>query len=433
MTVFERSSEIGGLAATRESGGLRFDYGPHRFHTKSSALQARISGLLGDDLLTLERKSRIRLLDRYFRYPLELGDVLRRMPLHQGAGMVASYVWSRTRRALAPSDEGDFESWVVGRFGRRLYDIYFGPYTAKLWGRPPSSLSSDWASQRISVPSLSGLIRETLSPGESGARSLVSTFSYPRTGIGRIAEALAARLAAAGGSIETGVRPERIEPLSDGCRIWAAGGEHDFDAVINSAPLDEYVRLLGKALPDDLHEAASELRFRAVVFVTLRLSGRCPAPDHWIYTPEAGYEFNRLSIPENFDAAMSGTGGQITFEFSCQEGDATWEGGDELSRASVEGGAKLGLLLKEKVQGSTITRQSHAYPVYDIGYSARTNAILDALQALPRSVTCGRQGMFRYNNMDHSIMMGEYAALELLGEGLLRDMFDWSKSTWADG
>ena len=83
--------------------------------------------------------------------------------------------------------------------------------------------------------------------------------------------------------------------------------------------------------------------------------------------------------------------------------------------------------------GSVVTRQPAAYPIYDLGYSGRSCIVLDALQALPRSVTCGRQGLFRYNNMDHSIEMGEYAALEVLGEGSVRERFDWTRSTWADG
>ena len=128
---------------------------------------------------------------------LSLGDVLRRMPLHRGAAMLASYAAARLRVAAGGTVDDSFESWVVNRFGRALYDVYFGPYTAKLWGMDPKDLSPDWASQRISVPDLWGLVKETVSPGEDKARSLVSLFSYPRGGIGRIADALAARVRAA--------------------------------------------------------------------------------------------------------------------------------------------------------------------------------------------------------------------------------------------
>ena len=38
-----------------------------------------------------------------------------------------------------------FEDWIIKRFGRTMYDIYFGPYSYKLWGVPPSQISADWA------------------------------------------------------------------------------------------------------------------------------------------------------------------------------------------------------------------------------------------------------------------------------------------------
>ncbi|HRY61427.1 MAG TPA: hypothetical protein P5266_04450, partial [Candidatus Fermentibacter sp.] len=99
----------------------------------------------------------------------------------------------------------------------------------------------------------------------------------------------------------------------------------------------------------------------------------------------------------------------------------------------AEGGARLGLFERDDVLGSTVERQLHAYPVYAHGYAEASGAVLDALDGLPGSVTCGRQGLFRYNNMDHSMEMGELAALELLGEGSVRERFDWSTGTWADG
>jgi protoporphyrinogen oxidase len=432
--VIERESGPGGLAATVTDEGYHFDYGPHRFHTKKPELLERVQGLLGGLLLEMERRSRIRLLDRYFRYPLSLGDVLRRMPLHSGAGMILSYLGEKVRNLVSPRDEKDFEGWVLRRFGRRLYDIYFGPYTEKLWGCPPSSLSADWASQRITVPGLTSLLRETLFPREDSVRSLVGKFHYPRGGIGEIARAFVGRIGSAGGTFTWGTAPSSVARNGDGSFTVSAGGrEHLADALVSTIPIPEYVRLLGGLLPDPVHRAAAELRFRALVFVTVRTSRRPDADDHWIYAPEGMYLFNRLSIPGNFDDELPVEGFQTVFEFSCDEGDWTWRGEADLAGNAVEGGARLGLFGPGDVTGSITRRRSHAYPIYDLGYGSRVARVLDALDAVPGSVTCGRQGLFRYNNMDHSIEMGELAAKEVLGEGSVRDRFDWTSDTWADG
>lgn len=435
VVVLEKSSFTGGLAATHREGGFHFDYGPHRFHTTNKAILERVRDLVGGDLLELDRLSRIRLLDRYFVYPLSLGDVLSRMPLHRGAAMMASYAAARLRVASGGARDDSFESWVVNRFGKSLYDIYFGPYTAKLWGIDPDRLSPDWASQRITVPGLGGLVRETLLPRREKVRSLVSLFHYPRGGIGRIAEALAGRIVSAGGTILTGIEPESISRSGTGYSIGTRGGSIEASGIVSTIPVTEYATLLGDMLPGAVLEASRSLRFRAIVFQVLRVARRPDARDHWIYTPESRYGFNRLSVPENFDPGVSESGAQVVFEYTCdsEPGDPVWSGSRGLAEECGSGGVRLGLFQPGEVLGSTVARQPHAYPVYTHGYAGVSGALLDALSNVPGSVTCGRQGLFRYNNMDHSIEMGEYAALELLGEGSVKERFDWSADTWADG
>lgn len=434
VVVLEKDSGPGGLASTYSGDGFRFDHGPHRFHTRKDRILRKVSGLVPEDLVELQRRSRIRLLDRYFQYPLSFGDVLRTMPLGQGAAMVGSYITEKLRNILAPRAEESFEDWVVKRFGRRLYDVYFRPYTAKLWGFAPHELSVDWASQRITVPSLTGLLRETLLPSSGKVRSLVSTFHYPRGGIGRIADALAERVVDAGGSIRYGTIPHRITGGKGSFVVHTAAEQIRADRIVSTIPLPEYVRLLEEVLPESVVELAPRLLYRAVVFVALKMGGRKPVDDHWIYASEDKYVFNRISFPENFDPEMAPGGGfQAVFEFSCQEGDRMWQGGPELVKAAVSGGERLGLLRAGDVEGHAVSKKAHAYPIYGRDYSEPLHDVLRALEDLEGSVSCGRQGLFRYNNMDHSIEMGEYAAMEVLGRGSVGEQFDWSRDTWADG
>ena len=51
---------------------------------------------------------------------------------------------------LAPiKPERSVEDWVVNRFGRELFETFFKSYTEKVWGMPTSTISADWAAQRI--------------------------------------------------------------------------------------------------------------------------------------------------------------------------------------------------------------------------------------------------------------------------------------------
>lgn len=434
VVVIEKDSMAGGLARTVSRNGFHFDLGPHRFHTENPSILEFVDSILPDGLMELERLSRIRLLDRYFRYPLSFPDVLSKMPLHRSVGMVFSYFTERVKGLSGGAEALDFKSWVTGRFGRKLYDLYFGPYTEKLWGCPPEELSADWASQRITVPKLTDLAKATILPGRNSSRSLVSCFHYPPGGIGRISNALARRIERRGGSIEYSSRPDSIKAADGGgYRISVNGSELMVDAILSSIPVTDYALLLGDLLPEQVRSFASCLRFRAIMFVVLRLNRTIPARDHWIYIPEGKYRFNRISFPGNFDSESDLEGTQLVFEYTCETGDDVWSGGTDLAESAILGGEALGLFSREDVVDSTSTGYAHAYPVYSLDFSRNLEPVLDSMDRLKRSVTCGRQGLFRYNNMDHSLEMGEYAALELLGRGSLRSRFRWNSDTWADG
>lgn len=431
VVVLEKESFHGGLATTVKRDGFEYDLGPHRFHTSNREILDFVKKLPGIDFLELNRVSRIRLLDRYFDYPLAFDNVLSTMPLHKGIGMMLSFLLEKVRGLFVPREQESFEGWVLSRFGRGLYELYLAPYNEKLWGIKPSQLSADWASQRITVPSLAGLIKETIVPSRETVRSLVSTFHYPRGGIGEICHGLASAVTELGGSIYFSTEPTALRKTADGWRIDFEKGQISCNKIINTIPVNKYTRLLGDILPPEVHQAASDLKFRALVFLTILLDSDVTPTDHWIYTSEDRYLFNRLSISRNFDPDVRS---QVVFEYSCQENDEVWNMSKEkLLRLTIPEAEHLELFSADMVVGVDLIRRAHAYPIYDLSYARNTSMVLDALENTPDSVTCGRQGLFRYNNMDHSIEMGKFAALEILGEASVKDHFNWDENTWSDG
>ena len=73
---------------------------------------------------------------------------------------------------------------MTRRFGKTLYRLFFGQYTEKAWGLHPSKISSDWASQRITLLNLWDTIKKTLQRPDAGdtPRTLVRSFIYPKYG-----------------------------------------------------------------------------------------------------------------------------------------------------------------------------------------------------------------------------------------------------------
>jgi len=134
VLVLEGQDRVGGLCRTVSFAGATFDLGGHRFITKDDEVREFVFELMGDDLEVRHRKSTIRLRGKNFAYPLDFKNLLLRMNPFTTMRAGLDYLGTAARQKVAPRPDVSFEDWVVNRFGRALYDIYFGPYTEKLWG-----------------------------------------------------------------------------------------------------------------------------------------------------------------------------------------------------------------------------------------------------------------------------------------------------------
>lgn len=425
-TVLEREAAVGGLSRTVEHGGFLFDIGGHRFYTRSRLVETIWKDLLGDDLLTRNRISRIYYRGRFFQYPLDPRDVITGLGLTEILRCAASYVWSHVR-PCRPED--NFEAWVRNRFGQRLYQIFFRTYTEKVWGMPCANISAEWAAQRIRGLSLRSLVSEALRRntngntahpnGNSPVRSLIHSFYYPRRGPGMLWNRMAEQLGENGCRVLTQMPVERIhwEPgriLS----VRAGGQEFKAESVISTLALRDFVHLLDPAPPEWLRAAAANLKYRDFLIVTLMIRGANLFPDNWIYVHAPDVAVGRIQNFNNWSPEMS-PDPQITclgMEYFCSEGDALWNASDsELfvrARRELE---HLGLARGREIVDGAVLRIRKAYPVYDAGYRKSQQAFRRFLDGIPNLQVAGRNGLHRYNNQDHAMLSGIMAARNLLG------------------
>ena len=76
----------------------------------------------------------------------------------------------------------------------------------------------------------------------------------------------------------------------------------------------------------------------------------------------------------------------------------------------------MGLSRRDAIVDGTVIRQPKAYPVYDADYSDALAIVRDWLLTLENFETCGRNGLHRYNNQDHSMLSAMLSARNVLGE-----------------
>ena len=418
--VFEADGAVGGLAKTVELGGYRFDLGGHRFFTKLRPVERLWEDLLGDELLTRPRLSRIYYRGKFFSYPLKAEDAVARLGLWESALCAGSYLRTRLR-TRKPAET--FEEWVTSRFGARLYDAFFRSYTEKVWGIPGSEIRSEWAAQRIKDFSLFKALLSIVGLERGNVTTLIEEFRYPRLGPGQMWDAFREHVEARGIPVHLGHRcvavrhrDSRVESI-----VVATNGhevEHPVDGVVSSIPLSELVLALDPPAPEEVRAAARRLRYRDLVVVALMTSDPEPFPDNWIYVHDPGTRAGRV---QNFgawspDMVRPGTT-CLGVEYFCFEGDDIWrlpnEDAVELARSEL---TRIGLIEAASVIDGVKIAVPKAYPMYDRYYREAVAMLRGYLAGFPTLQTCGRNGLHRYNNQDHSMWTAILATLNLLDQ-----------------
>ncbi|MFH1481526.1 MAG: NAD(P)/FAD-dependent oxidoreductase [Pseudomonadota bacterium] len=419
--VLEKTSYAGGLARTEIYKGYRFDIGGHRFFTKIEKIHRLWQTLLGDDLLRVPRKSRIYYRGRFIHYPVDLFNTFSSLGMIESFLILSSYI----RTQLRPkSPEENFEQWVTNRFGRRLYQTFFQGYTEKVWGIPCHRIQADWAGQRIKGLSFLTVLYNTLM-GIPKAKSLIHEFYYPAEGPGMMWERFHEIIRQEGGQVRFNAEAVKLIQEKGSIKnvLLRINGDKIVDIpvrhLISSIPISRLVAFLDPKAPQEVLEAAEHLSYRSLVFVGLIIEKKSLFPDQWLYIHDPGLKVGRIQNFKNWSACMVPDPGKtsIGMEYFCDTGDDIWTLSDgELIRQAARELSELGLAEADYVTDGFVVRQPDAYPVYHPSYDRHLKVIRDFLGTIHNLQTVGRNGMHRYNNMDHAMLTGILAARNVLGE-----------------
>jgi protoporphyrinogen oxidase len=426
-TIVESDTQVGGLARTVNFRGYRLDIGGHRFFTKVPLINDLWQEILGENFLVRPRLSRIYYDNHFFNYPLKAFDTLAGLGPLEVALVGLSYMKAR----LFPhKDETCFEQWVSNRFGERLYKIFFKTYTEKVWGIPCNEISADWAAQRIKNLSLYEAVRNALLGGgkDKDGRiisTLIERFQYPRHGPGMMWECCRDLLAARGHQTVQGVQVNRVRHyrgrieavygrVADG-QNFEFGGDH----FISTMPLRQLIYALDPLPPVEILEAANRLRYRNHLTVILIIKRESVFPDNWIYIHSPEVRMGRIQNYKNWSPEMvpDQSRTSLGLEYFLWEKDDEWNWPDQrLIERGIRECARIGLITPDEVEDGAVVRMKKAYPVYDRDYQMSVAILRQYIESFSNLQTIGRNGLHRYNNQDHSMLTGIFAARNIVGE-----------------
>jgi len=416
LHVFEKSDRVGGLSKSIELWDQRVDLGPHRFFSHDKKINTLWLEVVNEFYEIVDRQTRIYYKKRFFDYPIRAFNALRNLGIFEAAHCLLSYLWERM---FPTRNTSSFEGWVTSRFGKRLYTIFFKTYSEKLWGIPCSELDSDFASQRIKKLSLLEAIKNALFQGNGNKHAtLVEQFAYPIGGTGSVYEAMQKQIQARGGVVRLNTGVERV--ITSGGIVQSLQLENgeisNYDHIISTMPLSLLVKRLPE-VPDKVKEQSNKLTFRNTILVYLRVDHSDLFPDQWLYIHDPALKVGRVTNFRNWIPSVYGASGSsiLCMEYWCFFEDQFWnQEPKELIEMAGNEIVRTGLVKKEDLKEGHVQRIPRCYPVYFSGYRDILKPVESYLNSVEGLHAIGRYGAYKYNNQDHSILMGMHVSENIL-------------------
>lgn len=187
------------------------------------------------------------------------------------------------------------------------------------------------------------------------------------------------------------------------------------DWLISSMPIREHIAVMDAPVPAAVREVAAGLVYRDFMTVGMLLKrmalttkdGGQYHPDTWIYIQERDVTAGRIQIFNNWSPYMVHDPDTvwIGIEYFVREGGNYWTMPDaefiDLAAREME---HIGVIDRNDLLDAVVVRMPKAYPAY-FGTYDRMDEIRAWTDRIENLFLVGCNGMHRYNNIDHSMLM----------------------------
>lgn len=463
--VIEMSSYWGGISRTENQNGNRIDIGGHRFfsksdkvmdwwqeimpiHTEANSLEITYQNrkrtlnvrslddkVVGDNNVMLVRKRKSRILSNgtFFDYPLSLSlSTIKKLGFRQMILIGLSYLNSL---AFPIRKEKSLEHFLINRFGRQLYKIFFKSYTEKVWGVPCTSISADWGRQRIKglsiIKTLTSAIRKKVIKSNKSISqkntetSLIEYFLYPKYGPGQMWELVASRVAEQGGIlmqnkevVHINIKNKKIGSVDIRDVKNMELETVSCDYLFSTMPVKHLIRALQYEIPKNVSRISEGLLYRDFITVGLLFDNiKFDLNDNWIYVQDSTVNVGRIQIFNNWSPYMVNDLNQIWIglEYFCNTTDSIWNmDSAEIVALAVKELSMLGFISEDKnVLDRRVIKVPKAYPAY-YGTYTEFEQVKEFTNTFINMFLIGRNGMHRYNNQDHSMLSAMQAVENII-------------------
>ncbi len=439
VLLLEKEETVGGISRTINHNNYYLDFCAHRFHTRNEALLKELFSLPGFNMQKHLKKSRIYMFDKYLKYPFQLQNLLRAMPLSQSIYCSLSFTANLIKTKLFKETSiKSYKDWFIHFYGQGLYEVMCHPYTSKVWRTDPSMISADWAEERFQGEKIIYLIKRIFTKLLTLDFSSYSIedeelipdggeFYYPKRGIQELPDAFVRAVQNHSVEIQTGIKLSGINRKDKTVAFIQNNSSEtvSYENLISTIPLNIFYDLQDKKDPE-IKSCIQNLVYMNIIFVFVFLKRESISNDHWLYFPDEKIIFNRGVEFSNWSPEMCPQGTtSVCFDITCYHDSALWNmPDDKIADTAINDAHRIKYINKEEVSSYHVYRLKYAYPFYDLDYKHKLDTAVKFLET-DDCYLLGRTGMFRYNNADNSIEMGFALAENFVNDASVKSIYDY--------
>ncbi len=189
-------------------------------------------------------------------------------------------------------------------------------------------------------------------------------------------------------------------------------------------PVRELIAAIDGLVPSEVQKVADGLIYRDFMTVGLLLermkitgqNGKSYPPDTWIYIQERDVKAGRIQVFNSWSPYMIQDRSKVWIgvEYFVNENDECWMMSDKNFIAmAVSEMEHIGMIDRADLLDAVVIRVPKAYPAY-FGTYNRIEEIRKWTDSIENIFLVGRNGMHRYNNIDHSMLTAMAAVDNIL-------------------
>jgi len=399
--VIEKEKTFGGMMRSLSEGGFTFDLGSHILFSKNRQTLDFLLSLLGDNLLTHRRNTKIFYKGQQVKYPFEngLGDLPKEEALECAHDYEETY--HKRESGTLPKPQ-NFKEWMYYHFGKGITEKYLYPYNRKMWDYPPEKMDLFWVEGRVPQPLLEDVNNAAKSIASEGYLHQLN-FHYPKKGgIQAVTDSLAGRIGKE--RLRSDFEVKKIKKEEGKWVVKGSGSEeHTYGHLVSTIHIADFIDAYDGA-PKEVRNAAHKLRWNSIYLVMLGIGKPKTTDLHWAYLPDAELLPNRIGFPSNLSPANAPQGrssvlAEITFD---PKGKKAKMKEKEVLGRTIEDLHGLGIFDKKDVVFTKLVKMKYAYVVYDLEYQKNIKIIEDFTKNEGFTLL-GRFSEFQYYNSDKCV------------------------------